>query len=57
MDTRPGAGWLTQAALTGAVSSSRYHNAIADAVADLGPAEKIGRTFAEFQKYLYRKVA
>jgi type I restriction enzyme R subunit len=32
----------------------RYHNAIADAVADLGQPEEIGRVFAGFQKYLYQ---
>lgn len=32
----------------------RYHNAIADAVADLGKPEEIGRVFAGFQKYLYQ---
>ena len=32
----------------------RYH-AIADALADLGRAEEIGRVFAGFQKYLYQK--
>jgi type I restriction enzyme R subunit len=32
----------------------KYHNAIADAVADLGPPEEIGRAFAGFQKYLYQ---
>ena len=31
----------------------RYHNAIADAVVDLGKPEQIGRVFAGFQKYLY----
>jgi type I restriction enzyme R subunit len=31
----------------------RYHNSIADAVADLGKAEEIGRVFTGFQKYLY----
>ncbi len=31
----------------------KYHNSIADAVADLGQPEEIGRTFAGFQKYLY----
>ena len=31
----------------------KYHNAIADAVADLGQPEEIGRVFAGFQKYLY----
>ncbi|MCC6141900.1 MAG: DEAD/DEAH box helicase family protein [Nitrospira sp.] len=32
----------------------RYHNAIADAVADLGKPEEIGRVFSGFQKYLYQ---
>ncbi len=32
----------------------KYHDSIADAVADLGKPEEIGRTFAGFQKYLYR---
>ena len=31
----------------------RYHNAIADAVADLGRPEEIGKVFTGFQKYLY----
>ncbi len=33
----------------------KYHNAIADAVADLGKPEEIGKVFAGFQKYLYQK--
>ncbi len=32
----------------------KYHNAIADAVADLGRPEEIGYMFAGFQKYLYQ---
>ncbi len=32
----------------------QYHDAIADAVADLGKPEEIGRVFAGFQKYLYQ---
>ena len=32
----------------------KYHNAIADAVADLGKPEEIGTFFAGFQKYLYQ---
>ena len=32
----------------------KYHNAIADAVADLGRPEEIGKVFAGFQKYLYQ---
>jgi type I restriction enzyme R subunit len=31
----------------------KYHNSIADAVADLGRAEEIGRVFSGFQRYLY----
>ncbi len=34
-----------------------YHNSIADALADLGRAEEIGRVFAGFQKYLYQPQA
>ncbi len=32
----------------------KYHNSIADAVADLGQPAVIGQTFATFQKYLYQ---
>jgi type I restriction enzyme R subunit len=35
----------------------KYHNAIADAVADLGQPEEIGRVFSGFQKYLYNEAA
>ena len=35
----------------------KYNNAIADAVADLGKPEEIGKVFAGFQKYLYEAVA
>lgn len=31
----------------------RYHDSLADAVADLGKPEEIGRLFAGFQKFLY----
>jgi type I restriction enzyme R subunit len=34
----------------------KYHDAIADAVADLGRPEEIGKVFAGFQKYLYQDV-
>ena len=34
----------------------KYHNAIADAVADLGKPEEIGKVFTGFQKYLYQDV-
>ena len=33
----------------------KYHDSIADAVADLGKPEEIGRVFAGFQKYLYQQ--
>jgi type I restriction enzyme R subunit len=35
----------------------KYHDSIADAVADLGKPEEIGRVFAGFQKYLYQHSA
>jgi type I restriction enzyme, R subunit len=35
----------------------KYQDSIADAVADLGKPEEIGRLFAGFQKYLYEKAA
>ncbi len=35
----------------------RYQNSIADAVADLGKPEEIGKAFAGFQKYLYSSAA
>jgi type I restriction enzyme R subunit len=35
----------------------KYHDSIADAVADLGRPEEIGRVFAGFQKYLYQQQA
>lgn len=31
----------------------KYHDSIADAVADLGKPHEIGRVFAGFQRYLY----
>lgn len=33
----------------------KYHNSIADALADLGRAEEIGQVFVGFQKYLYQQ--
>jgi type I restriction enzyme R subunit len=33
----------------------KYNNAIADAIADLGRPEEIGKVFAGFQKYLYQQ--
>lgn len=35
----------------------KYHHAIADAVADLGKPEQIGKVFAGFQRYLYERQA
>ncbi len=35
----------------------QYHDSIADAVADLGKPDDIGRVFTGFQKYLYQDVA
>jgi len=35
----------------------KYHNSIADAVADLGKPEEIRSAFAGFQKYLYQQAA
>ena len=35
----------------------KYHNSLADAVADLGKPDEIGRVFAGFQKYLYQVAA
>jgi type I restriction enzyme R subunit len=35
----------------------KYHNSIADAVADLGRPDEIGRVFSDFQKYLYQRRA
>jgi type I restriction enzyme R subunit len=35
----------------------KYHDSIADAVADLGKPEEIGKAFAGFQKFLYQEAA
>jgi type I restriction enzyme R subunit len=51
-----GVGELDQDKLT-PLLRLKYHNSIADAVADLGRAEDIGRVFAGFQKYLYQQQA
>jgi len=47
---------LDQAKLT-PLLKLRYHDSLADAVADLGKPEEIGRVFSGFQKYLYDKRA
>jgi type I restriction enzyme R subunit len=35
----------------------KYHDSIADAVADLGRTDEIGKVFSSFQKYLYQRQA
>ena len=35
----------------------KYHDSIADAVADFGKPEDIGKVFSGFQKYLYQEAA
>jgi hypothetical protein len=35
----------------------KYHDSIADAVADLGKPDEIGKVFFGFQKYLYSVAA
>ena len=45
---------LDQAKLT-PLLKLRYHDSIADAVADLGKPDEIGRVFTGFQKYLYEE--
>ena len=35
----------------------KYHDSIADAVADLGQPEEIGKVFVGFQKFLYQEAA
>jgi type I restriction enzyme R subunit len=53
---REGVGELDQDKLT-PLLRLRYHDSIADAVADLGRPEEIGHIFAGFQKYLYQAAA
>jgi type I restriction enzyme, R subunit len=35
----------------------KYHGSIADAVADLGRPDEIGKVLAGFQRFLYEKAA
>ena len=35
----------------------KYHDSIADAVADLGKTDEIGKMFAGFQRFLYDKAS
>ncbi len=51
-----GVGELDQEKLT-PLLRLKYHDSIADAVADLGRPEEIGKVFAGFQKYLYQPQA
>jgi type I restriction enzyme R subunit len=51
-----GVGELDQDKLT-PLLRLKYHNSLADAVADLGRPEEIGRVFSGFQKYLYQAAA
>jgi type I restriction enzyme R subunit len=51
-----GVGELDQEKLT-PLLRLKYHNSIADAVADLGQAEEIRKVFTGFQRYLYERVA
>jgi type I restriction enzyme, R subunit len=52
---RVGVEELDQAKLT-PLLRLKYHDSIADALADLGKPEEIGSVFAGFQKYLYEQV-
>jgi len=51
-----GVGELDQEKLT-PLLRLKYHDSIADAVADLGRPEEIGKVFTGFQKYLYQPQA
>jgi len=51
-----GVGELDQEKLT-PLLKLKYHDSIADAVADLGRPDEIGKVFAGFQKYLYQQQA
>jgi type I restriction enzyme, R subunit len=51
-----GVGELDQEKLT-PLLRLKYHNSIADAVADLGKPEEIGKVFSGFQRFLYQEAA
>ena len=53
---REGVAELDEAKLT-PLLRLKYHNSIADAVADLGSAADIRKSFKDFQKYLYQEAA
>jgi len=46
---------LDQAKLT-PLLRLKYHDSIADAVADLGRPDEIGKVFSGFQRYLYQQI-
>lgn len=52
---KQGVGELDQEKLS-PLLKLRYHNAIQDAVTELGPAETIRGVFVGFQKYLYEGI-
>lgn len=49
------AGWQTKTVT--ALLRLKYHDSIADAVADLGRPDEIGNVFTGFQQYLYAQQA
>jgi hypothetical protein len=51
-----GVGELDQEKLT-PLLRLKYHDSIADAIADLGRPDEIGQVFIGFQKYLYQQQA
>jgi type I restriction enzyme R subunit len=51
---RSGVNELAQEKLT-PLLRLKYHNSIADAVADLGRPEEISRVFVGFQRFLYQE--
>ncbi|MBI5590341.1 MAG: hypothetical protein HY881_07670 [Deltaproteobacteria bacterium] len=51
-----GVGELDQGKLT-PLLQLKYNDSLADAVADLGKPEEIGKVFSGFQKYLYQQQA
>jgi type I restriction enzyme, R subunit len=53
---REGVGELDQEKLT-PLLRLRYRNSLADAIADLGKPDEIGRVFAGFQRFLYQEAA
>ena len=50
---KEGVGELNQEKL-GPLLKLKYNNAIADALADLGRPDEIGKVFSDFQQYLYQ---